>query len=185
MTGMTLAFCLHVLPMKTPYRATVAKISCRVGVDPRLTEAIILTESKNNPHIIKKEWDGKRSYGLMQIKMETARMMGFHGSPKKLLSPWINIYYGTRYLKAQMRTFHFVWDAVSGYNAGHSLWRTQRLHYMNSRYVNRVAMNYYKLSGKKTHLTAEDIRIEKMLADQKDVIFLSYQENLHVNALNR
>jgi len=181
MMGLTLALCIHALPKNIPYRNTVEKISCRSGIDPRLTEAIIQSESRNKRKTVKKERDGRISYGLMQIEMETARQMGFRGTPRKLMIPWINIFYGVRYLKTQFRNTRFIWDAVSAYNAGRTQWINRKLHYRNTRYVNRVAAHYWKLLGTPHQWDSpEDQRIARMLNSSGGIVFLSYRENLRV-----
>lgn len=182
MMGLALATCLHILPKNTPYKNTVTRISCKNHIDPRLTEAIIQTESRNRKWVVKKERDGKKSYGLMQIKLETARMMGFKGGPKRLMIPWINIFYGVRYLRLQMKSHPFLWDAVSAYNAGRILWITRSLHYGNSLYLRRVAAHYWQLMKRRGRVASpEDQRIDHLLSKQGGIIILSYHENLSVS----
>ena len=139
------ALCLHLLLPPVPYRHTIRSLSCRFGVDPRLVAAIVSTESHFRRIVRVREPDGRYSYGLMQVKAETARMMGFRGSPRRLYSPWLNLYYGIRYLKSRLQHYPFVWDAVSAYNAGHPLWHD--LSYRNRRYVRRVWRRYHRLTG--------------------------------------
>lgn len=143
-----LAVCMTLsLPPAIPYRHMIQTISCRQGVDPRLVSSIIETESRFRKWKIRREWDGSTSVGLMQIKIETARQIGFHGNYRRLLLPWINVYYGVRYLRLKLLRYPFIWDAVSAYNAGRSLWSSSRYRYRNGLYVRRVWKRFLDLDG--------------------------------------
>ena len=63
------------------------------GVPLKLAEAVIRLESGYRPGIVH-----KGNYGLMQIRLGTARAMGFRGIPRNLLIPDQNLRYGMRYL---------------------------------------------------------------------------------------
>jgi soluble lytic murein transglycosylase-like protein len=57
--------------------------------------------------------------GLMQIKCETAKMVGLSGDCEQLFDPQTNIIYGTKYLRWQWRRYHGEIPKVfSAYNAG-------------------------------------------------------------------
>ncbi len=111
-------------------------------MDPRLVASIISVESRFKKYAVTRERDGEHSIGLMQIKIRTAREMGFRGAVRKLYLPWVNIYYGVRYLKRQMSRYRFVWDAVSAYNGGRSLWNADLGRYGNQKYVSLVWKRY-------------------------------------------
>src|SRR6056297_2446865 len=63
-------------------------------IPPALLHRVIQRESdyradaRNGPY-----------YGLMQILPQTARTMGFRGSPRELLNPEVNLTYAGRYLR--------------------------------------------------------------------------------------
>ena len=144
-----LALCLHLekkMP-DIPYKHTIVSISCRQHVDPYLVAAIIRHESRFRPRIIVRERDGHLSVGLMQIKLVTARSIGFRGNLRKLESPWVNIWYGVRYLKKKMRASATIWDAVAAYNAGIAKWRPG-YGYRNNRYVRNVWRYYKQYTGR-------------------------------------
>lgn len=62
---------------------------------------------------------GSPSHGVCQVKLETARLMGFRGTPAKLKQPKVNIYYAGKYLAYQMvRYNHDSRKAIAAYNAG-------------------------------------------------------------------
>jgi len=62
-------------------------------INPEIALGLVDVESTFKPNTIK---DG--NYGLMQIRIGTARAMGFKGSFTELLIPENNLEYGMRYL---------------------------------------------------------------------------------------
>jgi soluble lytic murein transglycosylase-like protein len=58
-----------------------------------LANAVIRIESNYNPRIVH-----AGNYGLMQIKLATARSLGFVGAPAELLDPDTNLRFGLKYL---------------------------------------------------------------------------------------
>ncbi|MGE3643427.1 MAG: transglycosylase SLT domain-containing protein [Beijerinckiaceae bacterium] len=74
-------------------RKSVARHAAANGVPPALAHAVVVLESTYRPSIVH-----KGNYGLMQIRLGTARAMGFRGGPRQLLQPDINLRYGMKYL---------------------------------------------------------------------------------------
>jgi len=68
------------------------------GVPESLVERVIKRESGGNPRAVT-----RGNYGLMQIRLGTARAMGFSGSAAELLDPQINMTYAVRYLAGAYR----------------------------------------------------------------------------------
>jgi soluble lytic murein transglycosylase-like protein len=68
------------------------------GVPVSLVERVIKRESGGNPRAL-----SRGNYGLMQIRLGTARAMGFSGSAAELLDPQINMTYAVRYLAGAYR----------------------------------------------------------------------------------
>ena len=68
------------------------------GVPVALVERVIKRESGGNPRAV-----SRGNYGLMQIRLGTARAMGFSGSAAELLDPQINMTYAVRYLAGAYR----------------------------------------------------------------------------------
>jgi len=68
------------------------------GVPVSLVERVIKRESGGNPRAV-----SRGNYGLMQIRLGTARAMGFSGSASELLDPQINMTYAVRYLAGAYR----------------------------------------------------------------------------------
>jgi len=68
------------------------------GIPVSLVHRVILRESRYNPHVV-----SRGNYGLMQIRLGTARAMGYGGSAAGLLDPETNITYAVRYLAGAYR----------------------------------------------------------------------------------
>ena len=62
---------------------------------------------------------GSPTYGVCQVKYDTAKMLGFTGKPKDLMTPEINIKWAAQYLKYQHERYDGDWcKTVAAYNAG-------------------------------------------------------------------
>ena len=68
------------------------------GVPVSLVERVIKRESGGNPRAV-----SRGNYGLMQIRLGTARAMGFSGSAADLLDAQTNMTYAVRYLAGAYR----------------------------------------------------------------------------------
>lgn len=118
--------------------------AARRGLDPLLIKAVIATESSFNPNAIRPEPQiNDASRGLMQILYGTAKMMGYAGSPDGLFDPATNIRFGSAYLAHQVTRYGgSIPSAVAAYNAGTAR-TTERGHFVNQQYVDRV-LGYYE-----------------------------------------
>ncbi len=68
------------------------------GVPQSLIDRVIARESGGNPRAV-----SHGNYGLMQIRLSTARAMGYTGSAAGLLDPQTNMTYAVRYLAGAYR----------------------------------------------------------------------------------
>jgi hypothetical protein len=68
------------------------------GVPASLIARVIKRESGGNPRAV-----SKGNYGLMQIRLGTARAMGYTGSAEGLLDPQTNMTYAVKYLAGAYR----------------------------------------------------------------------------------
>jgi len=68
-------------------------------VPEALVHRVIVRESKYQPHLIGRGG----TIGLMQIKLATARSLGFTGTAEELRDPDTNLMYGTKYLGGAYR----------------------------------------------------------------------------------
>lgn len=91
------------------------------GLPPGLIDAVCFVEYSHNPgaHLIRHN-DGKGdSLGTCQIKLATARMMGFKGTKEELMLPEVNVEQAARYLAYQLKRYGGDYaKAVTAYNAG-------------------------------------------------------------------
>jgi soluble lytic murein transglycosylase-like protein len=82
-------------PNETPeLRALIESTSRRYGVPTDLVQRVVIRESRHVPSARNGPY-----YGLMQILPQTARTMGYRGSPEGLLDAETNLTYGVRYLR--------------------------------------------------------------------------------------
>ncbi|WP_442869297.1 lytic transglycosylase domain-containing protein [Bradyrhizobium sp. CCBAU 11357] len=101
-------------------RAMIRKIIERetksTNLPADIAEAVVFVESGYNPAII----GGAGEIGLMQVRPETAAMLGFHGSNAELAEPDVNIHYGVLYLSQAWRlSGGDLCRALMKYRAGH------------------------------------------------------------------
>ncbi len=68
------------------------------GLPPSLVHRVIMRESRYNPRAV-----SKGNYGMMQIRLGTARAMGYTGSAAGLLDPNTNMTYAVKYLAGAYR----------------------------------------------------------------------------------
>jgi soluble lytic murein transglycosylase-like protein len=87
------------VPQRTPspeqgaLAAMAARHAQMNGVPESLVHRVIMRESRYNPRAV-----SRGNYGLMQIRLGTARAMGYTGSAAGLLDPETNMTYAVRYL---------------------------------------------------------------------------------------
>ena len=77
---------------------SIAQQASANGVPASLVHRVIMRESGYNPRAV-----SSGNYGLMQIRLGTARAMGYGGSAAGLLDPETNMTYAVRYLAGAYR----------------------------------------------------------------------------------
>jgi soluble lytic murein transglycosylase-like protein len=85
-------------PAATGYSGMAAAQASAAGVPVSLVDRVIRRESGGNARAVH-----AGNYGLMQIKLGTARAMGYTGSAAGLLDPQTNMTYAVRYLAGAYR----------------------------------------------------------------------------------
>lgn len=76
-------------------------------------------ESRHNATVINKYDGGSPSIGLCQLKVETAKLVGFDGGVEDLKDPLTNAFYAGKYLKQQLIRYDGnIPNAIGAYNAG-------------------------------------------------------------------
>jgi hypothetical protein len=76
----------------------IAKHAAAYGVPEQLVRRVIRIESGGNPRIV-----SAGNYGLMQIRLGTARSVGYRGEPEGLLDADTNLTYAVKYLAGAYR----------------------------------------------------------------------------------
>lgn len=109
-----LVLALSYSPAIADMRAAVTAAAIRAGVPVKIAHAIVRVESNYNPRARGRagEW------GLMQIKCQTARGVGFAGACRALADPQTNVTYGMRYLALALKRGGAGCAGVSLYQAG-------------------------------------------------------------------
>lgn len=111
-------------------RSKVAAHARAAGVPVAVALSVVQQESGFRPHVT----GGAGEIGLMQLKCQTARGIGFKGSCKALYNPDTNLRYGMRYLRRALNR-----GSVGYYNAGI---HAKRLPKAAKKYANQVASRY-------------------------------------------
>jgi len=101
-------------------RAAIRRIIEREAANTRLpsdiAEAVVFVESRYDQTVI----GSVGEIGLMQVRPETAAMLGFRGSSTELAAPAVNIHYGVLYLsRAWQLANGDLCRALMKYRAGH------------------------------------------------------------------
>ncbi len=105
------------------FESLVAQQASANGIPASLVERVIKRESGGNPRAV-----SRGNYGLMQIRLGTARAMGYGGSAEGLLDAATNMTYAVRYLAGAYRAAggnesRAVALYASGYGAARSVQR--------------------------------------------------------------
>jgi soluble lytic murein transglycosylase-like protein len=101
---------------RAQYDALVASHAQANGVPEALVHRVIVRESRYQPHLIGRGG----TIGLMQIKLATARGLGYTGTAEGLRDPNTNLTYAVKYLAGAFRAANGNHDrAVSYYASGY------------------------------------------------------------------
>lgn len=116
-----------------PFAALIARHAAANDVPVDLAHAVVYSESSYRPNAR----GAAGEIGLMQIRLGTARMLGYTGSAKGLYDPETNIRYGMKYLGgAHDLAGGSTCGTILRYNAGHA---ARRMNPVSQRYCNKVA----------------------------------------------
>lgn len=110
----------------------IARYARAEGVPVALAHAIIKVES--NYRVNARGSVGE--IGLMQVRLQTARLMGYRGSAKNLYNPSVNLKWGMKYLgKARKLAKGNMCGTILRYNAGHG---AKRMNKVSARYCGKI-----------------------------------------------
>ncbi|MEM7069264.1 MAG: transglycosylase SLT domain-containing protein [Pseudomonadota bacterium] len=114
------------------YGGMIARYAKEHGVPLRLARAVVQVESNFRAN----STGAAGEVGLMQIKLSTARGMGYKGSKRSLYDPATNLYWGMKYLgRAHQLSGGTTCGTILKYNAGHG---AKRMNKISSRYCGKV-----------------------------------------------
>jgi hypothetical protein len=112
--------------------ALVRREAAKQGLPPDLADAVAYVESSYNPEAV----GAVGEVGLMQIRPETAAMLGYKGDTASLLQPEINVRYSVTYLVGAWRkTDGDVCRTLMKYRAGHG---EERMSALSAEYCRRA-----------------------------------------------
>jgi soluble lytic murein transglycosylase-like protein len=101
--------------------ALFLNVSAEFNLPQGLLESLCFIESSHNIKAIHKDDGNGNSVGICQVKLSTAKWLGFTGTEKDLMVPATNIYYAGKYLSKQRTRYSGSIDkAVIAYNIGHA-----------------------------------------------------------------
>jgi Transglycosylase SLT domain len=96
--------------------ALLQREAARTGLPPDIADAVVSIESGYDPSVI----GDVGEVGLMQVRPETAALLGFRGDLAELARPEVNIHYGVAYLAEAWRLANGdLCRALMKYRAGH------------------------------------------------------------------
>jgi soluble lytic murein transglycosylase-like protein len=110
---MALNFPQAALAQRAQYDALVATHAQANGVPEALVHRVIVRESRYRPHLIGRGG----TIGLMQIKLATARGLGYTGTAEGLRDPNTNLTYAVKYLAGAYRAANGDHNRAVGYYA--------------------------------------------------------------------
>jgi soluble lytic murein transglycosylase-like protein len=115
----------------SPYAQAIARHAAAHGVPFGLAEGVVFVESRHNPRA-----SNAGNYGLMQIRLGTARAIGYSGGTGGLLEPETNLRFGMKYLAQAYRLAGGDWcRTIMKYQGGHG---ATRMSAANSAYCAKV-----------------------------------------------
>lgn len=100
------------------YVSIILLAAKKAGVSGSLLLAICTHESGLNNVLVPHD-GGSPTYGICQVKYDTAKMMGFTGTAEDLMVPKINAKWAATYLKFQKDRYDGDWmKSTAAYNSG-------------------------------------------------------------------
>lgn len=98
-----------------------SSISATYNLPPNLLSSICYVESNHTPSAMHLKDGDSNSVGVCQIKLKTAKWLGFKGNEKQLLIPENNVKYAALYLKYLLKRYKGnMTKAIIAYNIGHA-----------------------------------------------------------------
>lgn len=86
-----------------------------------LLESLCYVESTHNVNAIHYNDGDSNSIGVCQVKLKTAKWLGFKGSEKDLMKPENNVKYAAKYLAYQIKRYNSISKGIVAYNQGNAI----------------------------------------------------------------
>jgi soluble lytic murein transglycosylase-like protein len=123
LAALTIVSAEPAVAQKAQYDALVATHAKANGVPESLVHRIIVRESKYNASLLGRGG----TIGLMQIKLGTARALGYSGTAEGLRDPETNLTYAVKYLAGAFRAANGDFNRSVAYYAGGYYYVAKRL----------------------------------------------------------
>ena len=118
--------------------ALFVTVSYSNHLPPGLLSALCWVESHHKVNAVNQFDGGSASVGICQMKLDTARTLGFTGDEKELMKPEVNMTYAAKYLAKHIKRYDDdINKAVAAYNAGKCRLNAKG-QIMNRKYVRKV-----------------------------------------------
>ena len=122
---------------RADYEAMVATHAQANGVPAELVHRVIVRESRYRPHLVGRGG----TIGMMQIKLATARGLGYTGDAAGLRDPNTNLTYAVKYLAGAYRAANGDANRAVSYYAGGYYFATKRQRLAGSRHQQAAAVD--------------------------------------------
>ena len=122
---------------RADYEGMVATHAQANGVPEALVHRVIVRESKYQPHLVGRGG----TIGMMQIKLATARSMGYTGDAAGLRDPNTNLTYAVKYLAGAYRAANGDANRAVGYYAGGYYHAAKRQRVAGSRHQHALGVD--------------------------------------------
>lgn len=106
-------------------------VSIQFQLPAHLLESVCYVESRHRIDVVHYADGSGNSIGICQIKLKTARWLGFRGTEKELMDPEVNIYYAGKYLAWQKKRYKgSIPKSLIAYNIGNAKQLTTSAYYI-------------------------------------------------------
>jgi soluble lytic murein transglycosylase-like protein len=122
---------------RAEYNALVAQHAQANGVPEELVHRVIVRESRYRPGLVGRGG----TIGLMQIKLATARGLGYTGSAEGLRDPNTNLTYAVKYLAGAWRAANGDHRRAVAYYAGGYYYAAKRMHHREADMAKNAGSN--------------------------------------------
>lgn len=123
------------------FRALLQREASKTALPFDVADAVAAIESGYDPSVI----GSVGEIGLMQVRPETAAMLGFRGDTAELAKPEINIHYGVAYLAEAWRLANGdLCRALMKYRAGHN---EEQMSALSAAYCGRAKLHLAALGS--------------------------------------